>query len=319
MLESDFLKAIEADPCDPTPRFVYADWLDDQGDPRGELLRIQEELRHLHVSQRAQKESRMHELLCEGVEPLTITQMNSLGMEIVLIIPGEFMTGSPEDEEDRCRNENQVEVVLTQPFFIGKCVVTQSEWIQLMDSQPWERQDFIQEGDRYPATYVSWEDAQNFCEKLTYQEQGFLLPGWRCTLPTEAQWEYSCRAGTTTRFSFGKHESALTNYGWYEDNAYKLGEDYPHEVCQKLPNGFGLYDMHGNGWEWCQDWYQMKLPGGIDPEVKKKTTKAAGRVYRGGNWHNSGWYCRCACRSHLRPRIRGWDVGFRLAYSPFRN
>ena len=114
MNETEFLKAIEAEPTDPLPRLVYADWLDEQGDPRGELLRIQEEIRRIKVPDRAAKESRMHELLNEGVEPLTITHTSSTGMGLVLIFPGEFMMGSPGDEDFRDGNEDQVKVQLSQ-------------------------------------------------------------------------------------------------------------------------------------------------------------------------------------------------------------
>ena len=124
MNDNDFLEVIEAEPANPVPRLVYADWLDDQGDPRGELLRIQEELRHLNVPKRAEKEARMHELLREGVEPLVITRTNSIGMELVLIFPGEFVMGTPAGEEGPLDNAAQMKTTISHAFWLGRSPVT---------------------------------------------------------------------------------------------------------------------------------------------------------------------------------------------------
>lgn len=290
MNESDFLKAIEADPCDPTPRLVYADWLDEQGNPRGELLRIQEELRHIEVPNRLAKEARMHQLLNEGVKPLMITWSNSFGMEFTLIFPGEFLMGSPETEEQRGVNEYQVAVTLTQPFYFGRVVVTQAEWFKVMRTTPWSGLPFVEEGDRYPACYVNCSDAMEFCATLTRE-----LPGnWVYTIPTESQWEYCCRAGTTTRYSFGDDESKLWAYAWYSDNAHDIDEWYPHAVVsEKLSNGWGLYGMHGNLWEWCNNLYKEREPGASDQET---TALFSSRMFRGGTWAASSVDCRSAAR-----------------------
>ena len=312
MNESDFLKAIKADPCDPVPRLVYADWLDDQGDPRGELLRIQEELRHIDVPNRPAKEARMHELLNGGAEPLMITETCSIGMELVLIFPGEFVMGSPKKEKGRYRYENQVDVRWTQAFWLGKYPVTQAEWQEIMGSQPWQGKDHVQENGSCPATFVSWEDAVEFCRKLTAQERQAerMSNAWEYTLPTEAQWEYACRAGTTSRYSFGEEDSELGRYAWFDKTTVDTGESYAHPVGQKQPNPWGLSDMHGNVWEWCRDSYADKLPGGCNPEV---TTEGLSRLARGGLWHLDPRLCRSATRNWDKPSRRFHGSGFRVA------
>jgi uncharacterized protein (TIGR02996 family) len=312
MNEIEFLNAVEAEAANPVPRLVYADWLDEQGDPRGELLRIQEELRRIDVPHRTAKETRMHDLLNDGVEPLVITRTNSIGMPMVLIFPGEFVMGSPEDEEGRLDSENQVEVRLTQGFWLGKYTVTQAEWEQVMGTRPWEGEGYVREAPDGPATCVSWEDAMNFCRKLTEQERqsGRLPDQLRYTLPTEAQREYACRAGTTTAYSFGDDDSQLGDYAWFDDNADMIGEEYAHEVGTKQPNPWGLLDIHGNVWEWCRDWYAEERPGGCDPEV---TAEGSYRVYRGGSWYDSAWECRSAFRFGFSPSDRDYFLGFRIA------
>ena len=159
-----------------------------------------------------------------------------------------------------------------------------------------------------PATFVSWEDAVDFCRKLTEQEHqsGRLPETWEYRLPTEAQWEYACRAGTTSRYSFGEEESELDHYAWFDENAWDQDEQYAHPVGRKQPNPWGLFDMHGNVWEWCRDWYADKLPGGRDPEV---TRKGSYRVFRGGCWYFSAGFCRSANRSRGSPSFRGFRPG----------
>ena len=192
-----------------------------------------------------------------------------------------------------------VKVFLTKGYWLGKYEVTQSEWKQVMKTEPWKGQDFTKEGADYPATFVSWNDAIDFCRKLTEQERqaGRLSNDWEYTLPTEAQWERACRARTETRFSFGDDESKLGDYAWFDENAWNAGEQYAHRVGQKKANPWGLCDMHGNVWEWCRDIYTEKLPGGRDPEVKPdEKTKGSYRVIRGGSWSSDAACCRSGFR-----------------------
>ena len=154
-----------------------------------------------------------------------------------------------------------------------------------------------------------------FCVELTNQDRlsGKLPSDWSYRLPTEAQWEYACRAGTKTRYSFGADASRLGNYGWYggfEGGGNVKNEKYAHRVGVKLANAWGFHDLHGNVWEWCRDWYKQEHPGGTDPEV---TTKAASRVVRGGGWFIAAGLCRSALRIWGVPDGRIFGLGFRLA------
>jgi len=232
------------------------------------------------------------------------------------IPPGTFTMGSPNSEVDRQSNEGpQTEVTLTKGFWLGRYEVTQREYLAVAGTNP---SYYTGDLDR-PVERVSWHDATNYCARLTAQEQGAgrLPGGWEYRLPTEAQWEYACRAGTTTRFSYGDdlnyygddlNYSRLTNYGWYIGNASRT-----HRVGEKLPNPWGLYDMHGNVWEWClDDWCAGSLPGGsvTDPQGP---SSGSSRVDRGGGWSGVGQYCRSANRNRDSPSVTAGNLGFRVA------
>ena len=168
----------------------------------------------------------------------------------------------------------------------------------------------------YPATCVSLYDATRFCEKLTDLERkaGKLKANEEYRLPTEAEWEYACRAGTTTAFSFGDDQKQLGDYAWFKANVVNIDEKYAHKVGMKKPNPCGLYDMHGNVWEWCSDWYNSELSGGVDP-AGPKAGWVATRVLRGGCWRGSPGDCRSDNRFNLVPSLRRNDLGFRVARS----
>jgi sulfatase modifying factor 1 len=239
---------------------------------------------------------------------------NGLKMKFVWCPPGQFTMGSPKSEEGRYPDEDQVQVRLTKGFWIGKYEVTQGEWERVMGTTPWKGEKYVKEGSRYAATYVSWEDAMEFGTKLTTQERqvGRLPAGWRYTLPTEAQWEYACRAGTQTAYGFGGDASRLSEYAWFDGNAYYLNEKYAHEVGLKKANAWGLHDVHGNVWEWCRDWKDGKLPGGVDPE---QTKQALDRVFRGGSWYRHAVSCRTAYRQFDGSGFRYYYLGFRVVCS----
>jgi formylglycine-generating enzyme required for sulfatase activity len=212
-----------------------------------------------------------------------------------------------------------VKVFLTKGYWLGKYEVTQSEWKQVMKTEPWKKQIATKEGADFPVTYVDWNDAIDFCQKMTEQERlaGRLSNDWEYTLPSEAQWERACRARTETRFSFGDKESKLGDYAWFYDNALKVGGQFAHQVGQKESNPWGLFDMHGNVWEWCRDAYAENLPGGRDPEVKPDEQAGRSfRVFRGGSWDFVDALCRSAFRGKGgSPSIRSYNLGFRVALS----
>jgi formylglycine-generating enzyme required for sulfatase activity len=248
---------------------------------------------------------------------------NGLGLKLGWCPPGEFTMGSPMNEKGRGDDEHQVHVTLTNGFWMGRHEVTQGQWQRVMQSTPWRATsrhgpEYLKDGNDYPAIIVSWLDATKFCETLTQQERraGRLPSGWRYALPTEAQWEYACRGGSTFRFSFGDDESQLDDYAWWGilfGNANVKREEYAHVVGQKKPNPLGLSDMHGNVYEWCRDWYAKQLPGGTDPQGP---AKGMGRVIRGGSWVDPAAFCRSADRSRGKPDFRSSDLGFRLVAVP---
>jgi formylglycine-generating enzyme required for sulfatase activity len=263
---------------------------------------------------------------------------NTLNMKFCWCPPGQFLMGSPVRDADRKENEDQVKVTLTRGFWLGKYEVTQEEWIDVMGTKPWRGQREVKEGDYYPVTCVHREDALEFCRKLTAKEHqtGRLPKDWEYSLPTEAQWEYACRAGTTTRFAFGDDWSELIDYAWYiswptnasETNPVTI-ELHPIQVGQKKTNAWGLHDMHGNVSEWCRDWYQGKLQGGINPEMTKlqldvlKALDQAetdplipfAQLLRGGCYGDLRGL-RSAARQPSQPNLRFPNFGFRIAIVP---
>jgi formylglycine-generating enzyme required for sulfatase activity len=209
----------------------------------------------------------------------------------------------------------ETKVFLFCGYWLGKYEVTRSEWKQLMRTEPWEGRKIVTNGDEFPATYVSWNDATEFCRRLTEQERkaGRLSDHWEYTLPTEAQWERACRARTTTRYSFGDSPAHLADYGWFDANTTAKNEPYPHKAGEKKPNPWGLHDMHGNVLEWCRDWYSSWPPhGGFDPEV---TERGSHKVQRGGFWGVTASSCGSGGRFSAPPELKKSEFGFRVALS----
>jgi formylglycine-generating enzyme required for sulfatase activity/predicted Ser/Thr protein kinase len=211
------------------------------------------------------------------------------------IPPGEFLMGSPECEWGRRKDETQYKVVLTRGFWMAKTEVTQAQWQAVMGSNP---SSF--KGCNLPVAKVSWNDAQEFLKKLIGRFGS--ADGGKMVLPTEAQWEYAARAGERGPYSGG----LIDQVAWYGGNSRS-----PHSVGTKKPNAWGLHDMHGNVWEWCVDWYDETLPGGVDP---KGPALGSYRVLRGGScsWFNGAYYCRAAYRNYSAPTNANDYIGFRL-------
>ncbi|MSU61459.1 MAG: formylglycine-generating enzyme family protein [Pedosphaera sp.] len=233
---------------------------------------------------------------------------------MVWIKAGKFVMGSPLEEKNRDLDEDPLtQVTLPHGFWMGKFELTQKEYEAVVGSNP---SGFTGNPNR-PVEQVSWVEAVAYCSKLTEQEQevGRLPPGYAYRLPTEAEFEYASRAGASTRFSFGEDPdfTDLGKYAWYNSNS----GDKSHPVGEKLPNAFGLYDMHGNVWEWCLDWYQSLYPGGdvIDPSGP---ASGGGRVFRGGGWDYTDASCRAAFRNSAGPGRQFKYVGFRLVLAPVR-
>ena len=232
------------------------------------------------------------------------TRRNTIGMELALVPAGKFLMGTLRTDDEDDEYERAVDVTLTRAFYLGRTEVTQAQWRVVMETTPWKAKPLILEGDDYPATHVSWDDAQEFCRKLSAKDKQ------KYRLPTEAEWECACRAGTLTQFVSGKDATSLDEYAWFSANALEANERYPHRVAQKKPNAFGLYDMHGNVWEWCEDVYHWELPGGADPLV---TVGGTPRVDRGGGWASDANYCRSAARFCNVPWRGDKVLGFRVA------
>ena len=221
------------------------------------------------------------------------------------IEPGTFTMGSPKNEPERDDDETQHEVTLTEGFWLAETTVTQALWKVVMGDDP---SNF--KGEHLPVEQVSWEDAQRFVAKMNGMK-----PELQMCLPTEAQWEYCCRAGTSTPFYFGEQiSSELVNFNGdypYSDGHRSENRGKTVEVKSLPPNDWGLYEMHGNVYEWCQDWFGDYLAQRIvDPQGSETDPY---RVLRGGSWMRYGGHCRSAFRYYNAPGNRGHRCGFRLA------
>ncbi|MEI6783051.1 MAG: formylglycine-generating enzyme family protein [Verrucomicrobiota bacterium] len=228
------------------------------------------------------------------------------GLRFVWLAAGQFAMGSPTNEVDRESNEGpQTQVTISRGFWMGKYEVTQGEYLSVIGTNP---SSLPGDTDR-PVEMVSWEDATNYCAQLTARAR--LPAGWVYRLPMEAEWEYASRAGSTKRFSYGDDPeyTQLANYAWSRNSGGTT-----HAVGGKLPNRWDLYDMSGNVWEWCADWYG-NYPGGsvMDPQG---SSAGSSRVVRGGRWTNSGRCCRSAYRLSDYPSDRNYIVGFRVVLAP---
>jgi formylglycine-generating enzyme required for sulfatase activity len=227
------------------------------------------------------------------------TSIDTLDIEFELIQPGEFDMGSPANEKDRFDDEGPVHhVTISKAFYLGKYEVTQKQWHKVMGDNP-----SYFKGDDLPVESVSWDDVQEFIKKLNEIESTD-----KYRLPSEAEWEYAARAGTTTRYSFGDDDSKLKEYAWYSENS----GDKTHPVGKKGANPWGLYDMHGNVWEWVQDKWHGTYNGAPADGSAWEDGVGAYRVDRGGGWINDASNCRSADRFHSVPGFSIRGLGFRL-------
>jgi len=221
---------------------------------------------------------------------------NGAKLDLVLIRPGSFTMGDANGGNDE---KPAHKVTIKKPFYMGKYEVTQKQWQAVMGGNPSRFK-----GPQNPVENVSWDDCQTFLQKLNEK-----LPasGAKFSLPTEAQWEYACRAGGTGKFCYGDAEGSLGEYAWFAGNSGSK----THPVGEKKPNAWGLYDMHGNVWEWCQDWY-----GAYGAEAVTDTrgpTSGSYRVYRGSGWGIGAGRCRSAGRGYYAPGLRHFLLGLRVS------
>ncbi|MEA2060767.1 MAG: SUMF1/EgtB/PvdO family nonheme iron enzyme [Thermodesulfobacteriota bacterium] len=235
--------------------------------------------------------------------------INSLGMKFIHVPAGSFIMGSPKDELKRDRSERQYQVTFTKGFYLQSTEVTQKQWLDLMGENP---AHFLNCGMNCPVENIRWSDAIRFIEALNKKEK---IRRYR--LPSEAEWEYACRAGTSTAFCSGpmvKEGDYTTNefldaVGWY----YRNSQYSTHKVSLKAPNAWGFYDMHGNVWEWCNDWQR---PYPFNPVTDPAGASSGyAKIRRGGSWCHYPEYCRSAYRSYFDPEDSSPEIGFRLAVS----
>jgi uncharacterized protein (TIGR02996 family) len=303
-LEEALLQAIHDSPGDDTPRLVLADWLEEHDQhQRAELLRLQVVLRTISRGpERLAREKRVQELLAGGVRPCVPEVVNSLGMRLALIPPGSFLMGAAERRPGDSQDEQpQHEVEISRAFYLGVTEVTQEQYEKVMVSNPsYFAAGAAREGNNrlgadvdtrsFPVDSVSHEDATELCRRLS------ALPaekraGRRYRLPSEAEWEYACRAGIfSTDYHFGaKLESSQANFS---------GAGRSVAVASFGPNAWGLFDMHGNVWEWCADWYHKDYYKTSPRRDPTGPTSGARRVIRGGGWTGSVHLCRASLRGH---------------------
>jgi formylglycine-generating enzyme required for sulfatase activity len=244
------------------------------------------------------------------------------GVKFCWCPPGRFVMGSPRGEPERRPGEDQVKVTLSRGFWMGKYEVTQGQWKRVVGALPGKLTAGA--GDDFPVYSVNFAEAEEFCRKLTARARaaGDLPKGWEFRLPTEAQWEYACRAGTTTATSFGDRlSSKQANFQGKPYNGAGRGPSLKRaaRVGSYPANPWGLHDLHGNVFEWCRDWHHTRLPGGVDPDLYsaratalKSRTGSISRVRRGGCWADEGWPCRSAFRLRFEPERRSDHIGFRV-------
>ncbi len=250
---------------------------------------------------------------------------DSIGMKLVLIPKGTFLMGRPPGEIGSFKDELGHDVTISRDYYMGVHEVTQAQYKKLMGKNPSHFQgDRVAErhpqtkrvvkdvdSSNHPVEQVSWDEAVEFCQRLSALPEE-KQAGRVYRLPTEAQWEYACRAGSTTLYGYGDNPGSLRDYAWYEDNS----ASQTHAVGQKKPNAWGLYDMHGNVFEWCSDWYAKDYYTQSPKDNPEGPISGSLRVFRGGSCSTHSFWCRSTGRAWRFPRNRYINVGFRVSAGP---
>jgi uncharacterized protein (TIGR02996 family) len=331
-LEAGFLQALHEEPGDEATWLALSDWLEESGAPdRAELTRL---WWRLHTepdhSPGDPREGRLRRLLRRGVQPCVPTLTNSVGMRLALVPAGSFWMGSPDTEPERHRDEGPLRrVEISRPFYLGVTTVTQGQYRQLTGLAPayhaatgdGARLVRALATDDFPVEMVSWDQAVEFCARLSALAEE-RAAGRQYCLPTEAMWEYACREAGASRapFHFGdglpanmaNHDASACRYG----TAARPGRylERPMPVGRHPPNALGLYDLHGNVWEWCSDWYAEDYYASGPARDPVGPPTGDGRALRGGCWTSYAHDCRCARRYHSREGYRiNRCFGFRVA------
>lgn len=202
---------------------------------------------------------------------------------------------------------------MVDDFMLGKYEITQQQWFELMGTHPWTGLKYVKECGECPVGNVNWYDAREFIRKLNK------ISNHQFRLPTEAEWEYACKADTTTRFFHSSLKLNLTQYAWFYDNAFKKGSMHAREVGTREPNPWGLYDMLGNVYEWCSDWYSRNYYNKSPVQNPTGPNYGSYKVVRGGDWARTDYFLRVASRRYYSPHYKDVNVGFRLAESVTQN
>ncbi len=258
----------------------------------------------------------------QGIEAGTVRTFD--GIEFVFCPAGTFEMGSSMTPDEVAakygyeigypemspawfdREQPRHRVGFSRPFWLSKCEITKAQWAAVMGSEPWQKLTHVSDDPSAPAVNLSWNDVVSFISRLSETSSG----SYR--LPTEAEWEYACRAGSDTEFCFGDDAEGLDDYASYAINSWNLGAKSARAVGRKKPNAWGFHDMHGNVWEWCADWYDGNYYVASPPNDPAGPARGSCRVMRGGGWLLYPWHCRSAFRRGNDPRTRGINIGFRL-------
>ncbi|MBY0229309.1 MAG: formylglycine-generating enzyme family protein [Gemmataceae bacterium] len=326
--EETLLEAIRRDPADDLAWLALADELEEEGRAGpAEVLRLSRRLQEMGWTdaRRDSVQERLQQLVRDGVDPVMPALVNSIGMRLVLLPAGAFQMGSPGEEPNRVQGEGpRHPVEITRPFCLGAFAVTQAEYLAVMGTNPsWFSREGTGRKDvagrdtgRFPVEMVNWEDAARFCERLSARPQE-RDAGRVYRLPTEAEWEYACRAGSSSPFYSGtSFTSRQANFdGNFPSSAGERGP-YLRRTCAVggyRPNAWGLFDMTGNVWQWCADWYAgdtYTRKRRVDPTGPADGTR---RSRRGGSWYMNATQCRSAYRSSNTPTDAVQYCGFRVA------
>ena len=296
---SRLMAEIEASPDDWAPRLRLADWLEERGDRSSEVIRLLHELLRKEVHDPT-LQSQLQALLDEGVTCPGPRKTTQVGGELAMLPPGTFLMGD--------NSSGRATATISHGFWIGRTPVTQQQWSKVLG----QRDAWTHVDPSCPVTHVDWNDANEFCVLLSERERsvGKLHDGWKYRLPTEAEWEYACRAGTVTTYFFGEEWERLTEFAWFNRNTTEVGEEHLHPVASRKPNPWGLFDMYGNVLEWCLDGFQYEHKGGSNPFVEPSSET---RVTRGGDFRSADWCCESGSRFEYMSDSRRDDIGFRIA------